>query len=107
MYLKLMSCDDAADHDSRKRFQLFDEVSSVEFERYWDSTWDNIAKDRPRDARYTYPAVRVTFKDGTVETICMQGNAYVLSDSGKTISSYAYEELPRSIEPQLDKTEGE
>jgi hypothetical protein len=84
MYVKLMSCEDAPDHDTRKRFRLLGDVSGVDFERVAIGGADGGS----------FPQARVTFRDGTVEHFSMEGNAYVMSDEGKTISSFGHGWIP-------------
>lgn len=73
MYLKLMSDDHAADSDSRKRFILHDGVISVEFDR---------------DGEGGAAVAHVVFERGEPETFTLEGNAYVMNESGKTIASF-------------------
>ncbi len=86
MYLKLMSCDPAPDHAPRKRFRILSDVAAVGFER--------VSTGLPEGG--SFPQARVTFRDGTTEYFGMVGNAYVMTDDGKTISSFAYEHIPGS-----------
>lgn len=98
MFLKLMSSDAAPDHDSRKRFRILDDVTAVDFERA-----DAGA------AEGSYPQARVTFRDGKSEYFYLDGNAYVMSDAGKTISSFCREYIsgsPCAPESEQNQTPG-
>lgn len=71
MFLKIMSGEDAADSDSRKTFQLLDNVESAEFKRESDKA-----------------LVAVLFKNGDTEDFDCPGNAYLMNDAGKTVASF-------------------
>lgn len=81
MYLKLMSAEDAPDSDGGKGYRLI-ECSRVEFSREPNGpvarTWDSSGN--PGD------------KYG------LDGNAYILNNSGKTIDSFAFDRCPRGQE---------
>lgn len=102
MFLKLMGAEQAPDHDSRKRFTLLAKVSAVEFTRIFREIG-------PDGESITTAAARVTFESGEMETHHIEGNAYVLSDSGKTIANFGYAPIPqlqtigpnRSLDPGL------
>jgi hypothetical protein len=73
MLLKIMGAEDSSDDDSRKTFQLHEGVLSVSFKRT-----DGNAR------------VCATFADrlGLTETFDVPGNAYVMTDQGKTVASF-------------------
>lgn len=75
MYLKIMSGENAADSDSRKSYEILDNVASAKFERI--------------DGE---PVVHVVFDDGDVEDYTISGNAYVMNESGRTISTFGASE---------------
>ena len=74
MLLKIMGNEDAPDDDSRKTFQLHSGVLSVIFER------DNNGRARVHASFYD----RLAF----TEMFDIPGNAYVMSDQGKTVASF-------------------
>lgn len=84
MFIKLMSCDDAPDHDTRKRYRLLADVVAVDFQRVATGTEDGGS----------YPRALVTFGDGKSESFFMEGNAYVMNDAGLTISSFGHAYIP-------------
>ena len=84
MYLKMMSGENAPDHDPGKRFKLLSDVFAVDFERVADADPE----------QWSWPQARVTFKDGRLEYYRLEGNAYVLSENGKTISSFSHSPIP-------------
>lgn len=76
MYLKLMSGEDLADSIGSKKFTLI-ECKNVNF---------------TRDER----GVPTAWADG--QDYYMSGNAYVMSDAGKTISAFAFTSPPQDPE---------
>lgn len=71
MLLKIMGDDDTGDDDSRKTFQLLDQVTSAKFER------------EGGQAR-----VDVLFDDGAAESFPVHGNVYLMNDQGKTVAHF-------------------
>lgn len=77
MYLKLMSGEDAPDGDSCKTYRLFSHVSSVSFDR------------RANGTAVAEVVFDVDSASGVgIETFELEGNAYLMNDDGKTISSF-------------------
>ena len=73
LLVKLMSCEDTPDTDSRKAYELFTDVLKVEVNR--------------GEGGEAY--MDLLFKDGEdVETFDVPGNVYVMNENGKTISSF-------------------
>ncbi len=77
MFVKLMSSENAPDQDSRKEFRLLADVIAVIFKR-------RVEAPEPDDT----PHAIITFKDLSVESFPLVGNAYVLNDEGKTIEKF-------------------
>ena len=78
MYLKIMDDENAPDEDSRKTYRLLSDVIAVKFSRI-----SNIGEG-PQAGAFVF----VKFKTGEPETFDVFGNAYVMNDNGKTISSW-------------------
>lgn len=79
MILKLMGPESASDSDTRKTFRLLCGVSAVDFGR------SEVCSASYAD---------VTFNDGETERYNLNGNAYVMNDSGKTISAFGVAVIP-------------
>lgn len=77
MYLKLMGPEDLADSDSRKTFRMASGVADVSFVRNAQSC-----------------EAIVLYEDGQREAFPLEGNVYVLNDSGKTVSSFGVASAP-------------
>ena len=84
--VKFMSDENAEDADSRKTFRLLAGVDSVEFVRGDDGA-----------------IACLTFSDGSIKEETLRGNAYVMNDSGKTVSSFGICALPpdSAVAPSL------
>jgi hypothetical protein len=82
MLVKFMSGEGAADDDSRKQFRVFSSVKSVEFIRSDNGSF-----------------ARMEFEHGVEMEYHLSGNAYVMNDAGKTVSSFGIAQLPA---PQND-----
>lgn len=78
MFLKVMSPENAADDDSRKTYRLYGGIKVVEFERI----------ECPDELGFKAYAHVVYDDDSMSESIIVNGNAYVMNDDGKTISSF-------------------
>jgi hypothetical protein len=79
MYVKIMSGENIPDGDSRKQFELFAGVTSVEFRR------DPIV---PSETRPPPVEVVITLLNGAVTFRHAWGNVYALNDDGKTIETF-------------------
>lgn len=73
MILKLMGPEHAPDSDTRKTYRLLSGVIAVDFGRHEHCS-----------AAYA----DVTFNDSETERFTLDGNVYVMNDTGKTISSF-------------------
>lgn len=80
MYLKIMGWGDLPDSDPTKTFQLLGDVEHVTFHRYIEA--DDLGH-KVGDVEAI-----VWRKDRGCEFHPVYANAYVLNDSGKTISSF-------------------
>lgn len=78
MYLKIMDAENAPDDDSRKTYRLLADVTAVKFSRVSD------VGEGPEVGTFAF----VRFKGGEPETFDVPGNAYVMNENGKTISSW-------------------
>lgn len=89
MYLKIMSTENAPDGDSRKTYRFLANVDAVNFVRV------NSEEDGPKVGAFAF----VTFTDGTRESFDVEGNAYLLNDTGKTLSSWGSASIPEDAYP--------
>ena len=87
MILKFMSGENAADNDSRKTYRLLSDVKTVEFVRIEE---DGVVAS-------------LTMNDDTYHEEHLRGNAYVMNDAGKTVSSFGFCALPpdHAVAPSL------
>lgn len=88
MFVKLMSDENAPDQDSRKEFRLLADVTAVIFKRRVEAP---VEDDTPHAI--------VIFKDMTVESYPLVGNAYILNDEGKTIEKFGVAPLAPKDHP--------
>jgi len=87
MLVKFMSDENAADEDSRKTFRLLSGVKVCEFVRSVE----------------TGAVACLTMDDGSYHEEHLRGNAYVMNESGKTVSSFGAADLPpnHAVMPSL------
>ena len=78
MHLKIMDAENAPDNDSRKTYRLLADVIAVKFSRI------SSADEGPEVGAF----VCVTFQNGACERFGVPGNAYLMNENGKTISSW-------------------
>jgi hypothetical protein len=78
MYIKIMDAENAPDNDSRKTYRLLADVISVKFSRI------SGVDQGPEVGAFVF----VTFKVGVCERFDVPGNAYLMNENGKTISSW-------------------
>jgi hypothetical protein len=78
MFVKIMSGEVVPDSDMCKCFRLIDGVVSADFNREGKR-----------------PTAFVTFDDGGSETYDLNGNCYLMNDSGKTVASFIVVEPDR------------
>lgn len=85
LYVKIMSGEDLPDTDPYKHYSIIP-VENNEVMQFVDNPL-YVPKngDVPTSVRYH---MLVTAPDGSSETHPLHGNAYVMSESGKTISSH-------------------
>lgn len=79
MYLKIMDANSASDAESRKTYLMLADVISVKFSRALGAG--------PAPEMETVAFVRL--KSGELQTHHVPGDAYLMNDDGKTISSVA------------------
>lgn len=81
LIVKIVSDEDAADEDTRKRYRLLTGVVDVRFEREEDgSATMYVWYAGPLDERPT--------------TFCIAGNVYIMNEGGKTISAFGGSPIP-------------
>ncbi len=72
LMLKLMSAQDLPDEDSRKRYSLYANIVTVDFVKKEDGrAW-----------------AEVLYTDGGTEDFPLYGNAYLMNENGRTVSSF-------------------
>lgn len=79
MYLKVMSGEDLSDSDSRKQFRVFAGIK-----------WCRFDRDHPSKM----PHAMVEYDDGRNAEVDLDGNAYLLNETGKTIASFGVSTPP-------------
>lgn len=84
MILKLMGPEDCPDSDTRKTYRILDDVVACNFTR--------------PDGDEAEPVVRVTFGNDSVESFPLYGNAYLMNQTGKTVSSFGCSPVPKAGE---------
>jgi hypothetical protein len=83
LLLKIMSCEDAPDEDSRKTFCLYTDITSCHFRRHPDGSAEAHVWCRE--------PIKTAMVPGFVEIekhIILTGNAYLMNENGKTVSSF-------------------
>lgn len=80
--VKLMSDENMPDDSPWKHYRLVQVESSAVMKFCENEDWEKSMPPLPRFA------LKVTQKDGEESTYALFGNAYVLSESGKTIASH-------------------
>lgn len=84
MILKLMSSENMSDDNTGKGCRIVDDVCEVLYSKREVKEETEVTYETILDVTYRSP------NRGTLtETFYMQGNAYLMNDSGKTIQSYA------------------
>lgn len=81
LYVKIMSDEDLPDTDPYKHYTIVP-VANNEVMRF---VANSIAGGGNKDARYV---LEVHAPEGGIETHELTGNAYVMTESGKTIASH-------------------
>lgn len=74
MYLKIMSDEDLPDSDSRKSFTIIANVRDAQFYRNPGA----------------FPCVAYFLHDEDEGTVCLAGNAYLMSEEGKTVAAFGH-----------------
>lgn len=94
MYLKIMGPEDCPDSDTRKTYRLLEGVTACLFYRKVDQASAVLKEEWEEgiDAK-----VNVVFTDDEEMTFDLVGNAYVMNESGKTISSFGCAPAPESV----------
>ena len=82
MIVKMMSQENAPDDDSRKTYRIVSDVKTVEFVR-------KMAAGKDTDEGIAV----LEMKDGSWQEAHLYGNAYVMNDAGKTVSSFGVAQL--------------
>lgn len=88
--LKIMSSQDLADNDLAKNYKMIVLGSGDQFEFYHASTCGT-------------PMVAITPKEGEMYRVVLTGNAYVVSETGKTVSSHWARTAATQSEPIFER----
>lgn len=95
MFVKIMSGEDIPDNDNRKQFTIIQNVRTACTRR---ATRDVLAvgsDHKPTVKQSTAVYLDVTHGDGRCETLEIEGNAYLMSDAGRTVAAFGFSPYPR------------